>query len=48
MSNAVTKNGTNEFHGSLSGYTRNQDLTRSQPYLGDFSQQTGAQTIRIQ
>ena len=37
--NAITKSGTNELHGSLFGITRNQDFTRNQPFLADYSQQ---------
>lgn len=35
--NAVTKSGTNNIHGSVFGYTRDQDLTRKQPFLGAYS-----------
>ncbi len=35
--NAVTKSGTNSIHGSLFGYTRDQDLTRKQSFLGAYS-----------
>ena len=43
--NAVTKSGTNEYKGSLYGYTRNQKFTRSQDYLTDYSQQQYGGTI---
>jgi carboxypeptidase family protein len=36
--NAVTMSGTNEFHGSILGNTRNQAFVRSQPYINDFNQ----------
>jgi hypothetical protein len=36
--NAVTKSGTNEFHGSLYGYGTNQSFARSQDYINNFSQ----------
>ena len=37
--NAVTKSGTNEYEGSIYGYTRNESFTRRQDYLTDYSQQ---------
>jgi hypothetical protein len=36
--NAVTKSGTNEFHGSGYGFVRDQKITRTQDYLTDFNQ----------
>lgn len=37
--NAVTKSGTNQLHGTVYGYTRNENLTRKQDYLAEFKQQ---------
>jgi len=36
--NAVTKSGTNQFHGSGYGFMRDQKITRTQDYLNDFNQ----------
>jgi hypothetical protein len=36
--NAVTKSGTNEFHGSGYAFMRDQKITRTQDYLSDFNQ----------
>jgi hypothetical protein len=43
--NAVTKSGTNDFHGTVYGYTRDQKLTRKQDYLNDFTQQQFGGTL---
>jgi outer membrane receptor protein involved in Fe transport len=39
--NAVTKSGTNDWHGSFYGTTRNQGYTRSQSYITNYSQSQG-------
>jgi outer membrane receptor protein involved in Fe transport len=43
--NAITKSGTNDFHGSLFGYTRDQSLTRTQSYLANYRQQQYGFTV---
>ncbi len=40
--NAVTKSGTNDWHGSIVGNSRNQGLTRDQAYITKFNQSQGA------
>lgn len=40
--NAVTKSGTNDWHGTLVGLSRNQSFARTQPYITKFDQSQGA------
>src|SRR6266540_3686179 len=43
--NAVTKSGTNSFHGGAYGFKRDQGLTRKQDYLADFRQRNWGYTL---